>query len=46
MNIKIWDGEINDNLLAFELRRIANLIEEGYTEGDISNECYSGWWKK
>jgi len=47
MEINIFEGEMDKQQEAIELRRIADLIEEGYAEGEVFHQDdYRGWWKK
>jgi len=44
MEIKIFEGKMSAEQEAFELKRIAAMVSEGYVKGEISNKDYRGWW--
>lgn len=53
MEIDIFEGKATDYELSLEMERIAQMISEGYNEGEIfsdgggeDGEGYRGWWKK
>jgi len=47
IEIHCWDDETNEEVEPsdFDFEHAREMINEGYTEGEIIGDNYSGWWK-
>lgn len=44
LNIDFRDHEPEDETVRDEVIRIAEMITEGFTSGDLIGDNYNGWW--
>ncbi|MCZ4270742.1 hypothetical protein [Maritalea porphyrae] len=44
LSISMFDTPLNDDQLADEMERIAGMVREGFTSGEIIREDQRGWW--